>query len=285
MRIVMDDAGDVPAELIEELNIYVLPVNIMFGTEEFLSGVTMDHDAFYAKTASVEDHNFPKTSQPTPYQFEQAFEEIIESGETEILAITVSEKLSGTYASAVAAARAVQGRATVHVFDSKSGSAVQGLKVIEAARMARDGADASSICSRLEQMRQKFSVYFLIDTLEYAVKGGRVSSLRAGFASLLNIKPIMTLDDGVIVEAGKVRTYKKALDWMVNATSKDVGTKRVNLAVMHANNRAAGEALLEQARPELNVEEVFFMDMAVAVAINLGPGALGLVAIPVDGEP
>ena len=285
MRIVMDDAGDVPVHLIEELDIYVLPVNIMFGTEEYLSGVTMDHDAFYAKVESVEEHNFPKTSQPTPYQFEQAFEEIIEDGETEIVVIAVSERLSGTYASAAAAARAVEGRATVNLFDSKSGSAVQGLMVIEAARMARDGASADAVCARLEKMRETFSVYFLIDSLEYAVKGGRVSSLRAGFANLLNIKPIMTLDDGLIVEAGKVRTYKKAVDWMVEAVRGDVGTTSVNLAVMHANNRAAGKALLENARPKLNVKEEFFMDMAVAVAINLGPGALGLVAIPADGEP
>ncbi len=284
MRIVMDDAGDVPAELLEELNIYVLPVNIMFGTEEFLSGVTMDHDAFYAKTATVDDHNFPKTSQPTPYQFEQAFEELMAQGETEMLVVTVSEKLSGTYASAVAAAQAVEGRAEVHLVDSRAGSALQGLMAVEAARMARAGRSADAIRARMQAIQQSFSIYFLIDSLEYAVKGGRVSSLRAGFASLLNIKPIMTLDDGIIVEAGKVRTYKKALDWMVDAISRDVGNKRVNLAVMHANNQAAGEALLEKARTVLNVEELFFMDMAVAVAINLGPGALGLTAVPIDAS-
>lgn len=285
MRVVMDDAGDVPADMIEELNIYILPVNIMFGTEEYLSGVTMDHDAFYAKTATVDDQNFPKTSQPTPYQFEQAFEEIITAGESDILVITVSDKLSGTYASAVAAMKTIGDRATVHLFDSKAGAGVQGLMAIEAARMARDGAAIEAILSRLEEMRDSFSIYFLIDSLEYAVKGGRVSTLRAGFAGLLNIKPIMTLDDGIIVDAGRVRTYKRAVNWMVDATVNDVGDKPVRLAVMHANNREAGEALLQNARPRLNVEEEFFMDMAVAVAINLGPGALGLVAIPVDGEP
>lgn len=282
MRVVMDDAGDVPAELLEELNITVLPVNIMFGTEEYLSGVTMDHDSFYAKTSSVDDHNFPKTSQPTPYQFEQVFEDIIAEGETEILVIPISEKVSGTYASAVAAARAVERRAKVHIIDSKAGAAAQGLMVIEAARMVRNGRSIDAIRARVEKMRETFSIYFLIDSLEYAVKGGRVSSLRAGFASLLNIKPIMTLKDGVIVEAGKVRTYKKALDWMVDAVATDVGAKPVNLAVMHANSATAGEALLEMARAALNVEEEFFIDMAVAVAINLGPGAVGLVAIPID---
>lgn len=284
MRVVMDDAGDVPASLIEELNVYVVPVNIMFGTEEFLSGVTMNHEDFYAKVTEVGDHNFPKTSQPTPYQFEQAFEEILAEGETEVLVITVSEKLSGTYASVVAASREMEDRITVHLFDSKSGSSVQGLMVIEAARMAQEGRDVAAILAQLERMRREFSVYFLIDSLEYAVKGGRVSSLRSAVATLLSIKPIMTLDDGIIVEAGKVRTYKKALDYMVDAVRTDVGRRPIQLAVMHAGKPEAGQALLEKARPHFNVTESFFVDMAVAVAINLGPGALGLVAIPEDNE-
>jgi DegV family protein with EDD domain len=280
MRIVMDAAGDIPADLIEELNITVIPVNIMFGTEEFLSGIDIDHAAFYRKVQEVDNHNFPKTSQPTPYQFEQLYKQIIAEGEDEILTITVSEKLSGTYASAVAAARALEGQATFHLFDSRAGAAVQGLMVVEAARMARDGQDIDAILQRITEMRDNFSVYFLIDTLEYAVKGGRVSSLRGAMANILNIKPIMTLDEGLIVEAGKVRTYKKALDYIVNAIVRDVGDRPVRLAVMHAGQPEAGQALLEKARPLLNTSEELFMDMAIAVAINLGPGALGLVAMP-----
>ena len=280
MRIVMDAAGDIPPALAEELNISISPVNIMFGTEEFLSGIDIDHTAFYRKVEEVDDHNFPKTSQPTPYQFEELYKQIIAEGEDEILTITVSEKLSGTYASAVAAARALEGQATFHLFDSQAGAAVQGLMVVEAARMARDGADIDAIMKRITEMRSNFSVYFLIDTLEYAVKGGRVSSLRGAMANLLNIKPIMTLDDGLIVEAGKVRTYKKALDYIVNATVRDMGDRPIKLAVMHAGKPEAGQALLEKARPLLNASEELFMEMAIAVAINLGPGALGLVAMP-----
>lgn len=280
MHIVMDDAGDVPASLREELDIYIIPVNIMFGTEEYLSGIDLDHAAFYKKVEEVGDHNFPKTSQPTPYQFEQAYGELIDQGVQEILTITVSEKLSGTYASAVAAARTLEGKATFHLFDSQAGSAVQGMMVVEAARMARDGADIQAIMARLERMREQFSVYFLIDSLEYAVKGGRVSSLRSAMATLLNIKPIMTLDDGLIVEASKVRTYKKALRYMIDAAVGDVGQQPVSLTVMHAGQPDAGQTLLEKARAELNVTEEFLVDMSIAVAINLGPGALGLVAMP-----
>ena len=283
MRIVMDAAGDVPADLAEELNIYVIPVNIMFGTEEFLSDVTMDHKAFYQKVGTVGDHNFPKTSQPTPYQFERAYEEIIAEGEDEILTITVSEKLSGTYASAVAASRSLANGAKFHLYDSKAGSALQGIMAIEAARMSRGGDGIEPICQRLDQILEESATYFLIDSLEYAVRGGRVSSLRSTMASLLNIKPVMTLEDGLIVEAGKVRTYKKAIDYIINAVKADVDDRPSKLAIIHAGKPNAGQALLDKARPYFKITEEFLTDMAIAVAINLGPGALGMIAVPEAG--
>jgi DegV family protein with EDD domain len=285
MRIVMDSAGDVPDHLLEELDIFLVPVNLIFGTEEYLSGIDMDHAAFYAEVETVGAHNFPKTSQPTPYQFVEAFDKIIATGEDEILTITVSERLSGTYASAMAAAREIGARdggkeITFHLFDSKSGSAIQGIMVIEAARMARQGASIKAIMEHLHFMRDNFSVYFLIDSLDYAVKGGRVSSFRSVMASLLNIKPIMTLDDGLIVEAGRVRTHSRALSYIVEATAEVMGDRPVRLAVIHAGKPEAGEVLLRESRACLNVTEEFIMEMSISVAINLGPGALGVVAVP-----
>ncbi|MCA9990240.1 MAG: DegV family protein [Ardenticatenaceae bacterium] len=280
MRIVMDDAGDVPADVAEKYNIIIVPINIMFGTEQFLSGISMDHDAFYEKVKTVGAHNFPKTSQPTPYQFAEIYKSILAEGESEVLTITVSEKLSGTYASAVAAGRELVGQGTFHLYDSQAGSAGQGLMAIEAARMAADGHDYAAIKARLDEMLQSQSIYFLIDSLEYAVKGGRVSSMRSTMATLLNIKPIMTLKDGIITEAGKVRTYNKALAYMIDAVKADVGDKPVKLAVMHGGAEQAGRSLLEMARSSFNITEEYLVNMAISVAINLGPGALGLVAIP-----
>ena len=280
MKIITDDAGDVPADLAEELDIRVIPVNIMFGTEEFLSGVTMDHGAFYDKVKTVSDDNFPKTSQPTPYQFEELYRELIGEGAEEILTVTVSEKLSGTYASATAAAGTLADQATFHIFDSRSGSAAQGLMAVEAARMARAGETFEAIEARLDEMRTDQSIYFLIDSLEFAVRGGRVGAVRSAMASLLNIKPIMKVEDGLIVEGGKVRTYKKAVSFIVDAVRNDVGDRPVKMAAIHSNDEEAGQALLEKAHGALNSTESFLVDMAISVAINLGPGALGLIAIP-----
>lgn len=276
----MDDAGDVPEESIEKHNLKILPVNVMFGTEEFLSGVDITHETFYEKVKAVGDHNFPKTSQPTPFQFVEAYKAILDEGEKDILTITVSEKLSGTYASAVAAAKELDGQGNFHLFDSQGGSAAQGFMALEAARMAEAGADIDTIMTRLKEMRETMVVTFLINSLEYAVKGGRVSALRSTMASLLNIKPIMKLDDGLIVEAGKVRTYKKAMTSMVDLVADRIGDKPVRVAFLHARDLTGMKTLQEMARPRLNIVEEIEVDLAIAVAINLGPGALGIAAIP-----
>jgi DegV family protein with EDD domain len=280
MRVVMDDAGDVPAEAVEKLNLKIIPVNVMFGTEEFLSGIDITHETFYEKVKAVGDHNFPKTSQPNPYQFKEAYQSILDEGEKEILTITVSEKLSKTYDSAEAAAKELDGQGKFYLFDSQGGSAAQGFMAIEAARMAEAGADIEAILARLKVMRETMVVTFLINSLEYAVKGGRVSALRSTMASLLNIKPIMKLEDGLIVEAGKVRTYKKAMIYMVDLVAERVGNKPVKVAFLHARDFEGMRILQEMARPRLNITEEIEVDLAIAVAINLGPGALGLAAIP-----
>ncbi len=280
MKIVIDDAGDVPDEMVKELDIVVVPINITFGTEEYLTGINLDHAGFYAKVKEVGDHNFPKSSQPTPFQFAEYYREILASGEKEILTITVGEKLSGTYESAEVAANELANQGTFHLFDSAGGSAAQGYMAIEAARMAQAGNNIDEIMIRLEEMRTNQCVVFLVDSLEYAVKGGRVGSLQSTMASLLRIKPIMQLDDGLIVEAGKVRTYSKALDYIVDFVLEQVGEQPIKLAVIHAGSPDGAVTLQEMAKSQLNYTEEFSADMGISVAINLGPGALGIVAIP-----
>ncbi len=280
MRVVMDDAGDVPVEAIQDLNITVVPINITFGTEEYLTGVNIDHKAFYEKVKEVGEHNFPKSAQPTPYQFAEIYREILAEGEDEILTITVGKKLSGTYDSAEAAYKELEGKGQFFLFDSAGGSAAQGHMSIEAARMAKQGAGIDDILSRLEYMRDNQCVVFLVDSLEYAVKGGRVGMLQSTVASLLKIKPIMQLKDGLIVEAGRVRTYSKALDYIVDFAAERVGQKPLKLAIIHAGSPDGADQLQKMALSRFNVSEAFTADMAISVAINLGPGALGLVAIP-----
>ena len=117
MRIVMDDAGDIPPELADQYNIVTIPVNVTFGTEQYLTGVELDHAGFYEKVKEVGDHNFPKSSQPTPFQYVELYKSLMAEGEDEFMTITVGEKLSGTYASAEAARAQLQGQADVAATD------------------------------------------------------------------------------------------------------------------------------------------------------------------------
>ena len=284
MRIVMDSVGDVPDNLVKELGICVIPVNIAFGEEAFLSGVTMDHAAFYEKTKQVTADNFPKTAQPSPYQFQECYQQLIAAGETDILTIVVSTKMAGTIQSARLAAEELTDQANFYRFDSQGGSAAQGFLAIEAARMGREGAGIEAILARMEQMREQTVSIFTIDSLEYAAKGGRVSAAKSMMASMLSIKPVMKLEDGAIVEAGRVRTRKKAIGHIVELVKEQVGDTAVNLAVIHAGSPDDAGKLWELATAQLNTMEVIMVDMSIAVAINLGPGALGLIAVPVSQE-
>ncbi|MEJ2749980.1 MAG: DegV family protein [Anaerolineae bacterium] len=282
MRIVMDSVGDIPEKLAKELKICIIPVNITFGEEAFLSGVTMDHAAFYEKTKQVTAVNFPKTAHPTPYQFLECYQTLIEAGESDILTIVVSTKMAGTIQSARLAAEELAGQANFYRFDSLAGSAAQGFMAVEAARMAQNGTAIEAILARLERMRDQTVSVFTIDSLEYAAKGGRVSTAKSMMASMLSIKPVMQLKDGQIVEAGRVRTRKKAINHIVEVVKEKVGGTAVNLAIIHANAPDDAAALWKLATAKLNGAEVNMIDMSIAVAINLGPGALGLIAVPVD---
>ncbi len=280
MRVVMDDTGDILPSMAQKHRIHIIPINIHFGTEEYLSGVNLSRAEFYEKTKTVGAHNFPKTSQPNPYQFREVYEQILADGEEEIMTVVVSEKLSKTYESAIQASKELTNRGRFHVHDSLSGSAGQGFQALEAARMAEQGATTQEIIRRLEQMSQEQVIYLMIDNLEYAVKGGRVSSLQSFMASLLNIKPIMQLNDGLIVPASRVRTRKKALSELLDLVKARVGSRKIKLAVVHANAPAEAQELLENAGQMFNATEKVFVDLTLPVAINLGPGALGVIAIP-----
>lgn len=280
MRIIMDDAGDVPAELVAKHKIVIQPVNINFGSEEFLSGIEMDRATFYARAKQVNSSNFPKTSQPNPAQFEETYRRLFAEGEKELLVVTVSERLSKTYESAINGAKAVEGLGKIHVFDSRGGSVAQGFQALEAARMAQAGKPIDQILARLEEMKAKQMVVLLIESLDFAVRGGRIPALRAALASLLNIKPVMQLKDGEIVEAGKVRTHKKAQQFMIDYIAERVGNRPTKFAYIHANAPQGVQELKGLVGSRFNVTEELVVDLCVAVAINLGPGATGLVAIP-----
>lgn len=280
IRIVTDGAADMPPAWEKEFDIQVIPINIQFGDATYLQYVDLDTAGFYRKVD--ETKTIPKTSQPSPHQFVEFYKKVAQPGDT-ILSIHITSKLSGTYASAVQAAEEVKGTFNVIPLDSMVGSVGIGLMCREARKMERAGKKAPEIIEALQKVAPRVRIILTLDTLEYARMSGRVGAMRAALASLMNVKPVAELHDGVLAMTERVRTRKASIDRILAIAEAEFGKQPVFLAVVQANDRASGEALLERARKHFNVVgEPVMTDLSISVAANLGPGTVGLVLYPAE---
>jgi DegV family protein with EDD domain len=279
LRIVTDGAADILPEWQKEFGIEMIPVNILFGEKSYLQGVELDNEGFYKLVD--ETKRIPKTSQPSPHQFVEFYRKIAQKGDT-ILSIHITAKLSGTYASAVAAAEELKGEFNVIPIDSAVGSLGIGLLCREARKMERAGKSVDDIVRYVEGIKYKVRVILTLDTLEYAKMSGRVKTLQAALASLLNVKPIAILRDGDLNMAERVRTRKASLDRVIEIAKEEFGNRPVYLAVVHARDLASGQALLDDAKAHFNHKETLISELSISIAANLGPGTVGLIIYPLD---
>lgn len=279
IRIVTDSTCDLPSDWLTTYGLHVVPINIHFEQEAYLEGQTIDPATFYRKVA--EGDIFPKTSQPSVGQFTTAYRQVAQPGD-QILSIHVTGKLSGTVRSAEMAREELKGELEVNVFNSLCGSAAMGYMCVESARMAREGKSIADILRRLEEIRPRVRIFLTLDNLEYARRSGRVGALGAALASLLNVKPIVALEDGLLEAKERVRTRKKAVDRMVEMMAQATGTSApVNMAVIHAQIPGEAQQLAEEARKVFNPKEFFITELATSLAVHFGPGTLGLVGYQV----
>ncbi len=279
LRIVTDGAADMPASWAQDYDIHVIPINIHFGEKTYLQNVDLDNEGFYRLVD--EALKVPKTSQPSPHQFSEFYKRIARAGDT-ILSIHVTSKLSGTFASAEAAARELSGQFHVIPFDSATGSAGIGMMCRAARLMERAGAGVDEIVQRLMVMRTQGRIVLALDTLTYARMSGRVGTLQAALASVLNVKPIAALKDGVINMVEKVRTRRASLDRLVNMMAVEFAGKPVSMTIVHARDLESARLLETQVKSRFDIRELFVTDLSISVAANLGPGTVGLVIYPAE---
>jgi len=279
LRIVTDGAADVPAGWDKEYDIKVVPINIHFGEKTFIQYVDMDFDGFYKEVET--NKTFPKTSQPSPHQFTEFYKSNFQKGET-ILSIHVTSKLSGTYASCVAAAEELKGEYNIIPFDSAGGSLGIAFMCRTARKLERAGKSVTEIVKTLEAVRSQVHVILTLDTLEFAKRSGRVGTLSAALASVLNVKPIAVLKDGVVEMVEKVRTRKAALARVIELGKEIYGNRPVSIGVLHARDLESGKALLEDAKKNFNVKDTELIDLTISLAINFGPGTVGVVLYPAE---
>jgi DegV family protein with EDD domain len=275
VKIIADSTCNLAAEVLAKHDVRVAPITIQFGNETYEEGIDIDRDVFYRK---IEEMGIiPTTSQPTPAWFSRYYKELAAQGH-QILVITITSKLSGTYQSAVLA-KAMAPEADVEVFDSESISLGTGWMVLEACQMAEAGRDRAAILSRLEKIRAGGYLFLTPATLKYLQMSGRVGKLQGAVASMLNVKPIIALVDGILEAGEKVRTRGKAVERLLELIEEAVGTSDpVNLAVIHARAPEEAQDLLGKAKAKFNCREVLVGDLVCSLAVHGGPGVVGLFA-------
>ena len=279
LRIVTDGAADVPLAWQKEFDIQLVPVNIQFGDKTYLQWVELSQDDFYRLVD--ENKKIPTTSQPTPYQFAEFYKKVAQPGD-QVLSIHPSSKLSGTLDSAASAARDLADQIEITTFDSLSGSAAIGMLCREARVLDRAGKTLAEILPLLEKMRTKIGVVLTLDNLEYARMSGRIGTLQTVLGSLLNVKPIAIVTDGVVSIIEKARTRRVAVQRLLEIVKEKVGNQAVNLVILHARDPQAGAMLMQRARETFNIRDSVLTDLSLSIASNLGPGTVGIVFYPVE---
>lgn len=275
LQLVTDSTCDLPAALMAQMQLHVVPITIRFGADTFLEGETIDETTFYEKVHAL--GMIPKTSQPAPGLLADVYRAAGRYGDP-VLSLHITSKLSGTYNSAELAKAMVQDEVRVEVFDSLAGSGALGFMVWEAWQMSQAGASLEEILARLRVIRERILIFLTLKDLKFAQMSGRVNALQYAVASLLDVKPIVGLHEGALDVQGRVRSRRRALQHLLDLVAEKVGQAPINFAVIHA--RAAEEAadLLKRAELCFTLRQAFIAPLCTSVAANLGPGTIGVVA-------
>lgn len=218
VKVIVDSTADMRLGLQEQVRI--VPLTVHFGNEALIDGVTIDRQHFYERLA--ESGPLPTTSQPSPAAFEHVYRELTEAGNSAVV-ITISSKLSGTYQSACIAAEDYD---NIFVVDSMTATAGTGILAEYALRRAEDGMDAETLAKHLTEMRRDIRVVVLLDTLEYLKKGGRISATTAIAGGILNIKPLVAVEQGEVVSIGKVRGSRSGNGFLMEKIYEQGGIDR-----------------------------------------------------------
>ncbi|HCS39807.1 MAG TPA: hypothetical protein DIW44_09525 [Anaerolineaceae bacterium] len=274
IKIVTDSTCDLPREIIEKYDITVIPAYINFTDGSYLDGVEISRKEFYDKLPNYQTP--PTTSAPAIGTFARAYKKLKDDGATKIISIHISSTLSGIYNVALLAAEAME-NIVVKTFDPGNLSLGTGLVVEAAAKMAEAGKSLEEILLKLKDLAQRTYTFAALDTLKFLQRSGRISRLKAGFGSLLQIKPILQMNDGkVVMEAA--RTSNGAIRHLLD-TLQSLGPIE-SIALLHTNASEKAELLRTQAKQMCaQISDAYSMEVTPVIGSHIGPGAIGFVAI------
>ncbi len=277
LRIIVDGSADMPEGWAEAYQFSILPIPIQIGNKTYFQGVDITPDLFY-HMVGVEGKK-PQTAAPSPSRITEFIETVSDVGD-KVLSIHVSGKMSATVAMVQEAAKALKDKLNVIVFDSEAGSAALALMAREARRRDQAGESLEEIIDGLKKMRSKVMVILTLDSLEFAYRSGRVGALKTALTSFLKIKPIVSLKEGMLNVSEMVRTRKKSLERIVANINQHFGSEPIKVAIVHSQDRHTAELLKDALENVMNTTETIITELSISVAANLGPGTVGIVALP-----
>ncbi|MFT4414112.1 DegV family protein [Fredinandcohnia humi] len=273
VKIVTDSTVDLSDKVIQELMIEVVPLSITINGETFLDRVDITPQEFLEKMKHSPE--LPKSSQPAVGHFVEIYNKLASDG-SEIISIHMTGGMSGTVASAENAAQIADAKVTV--IDSRFISRALAFQVIEAATMAKQGKSVDAIVKRIDEIRQHTKLFVTVDTLDNLVKGGRIGRGKAMIGSLLNIKPIASLDDGVYTPVTKVRSHTKIVKFLSEQFAEDVRGKTIKgVGLVHANAHELATNIKEAIRNLTGYTNIEIADTTPVISTHTGPGAIGFM--------
>lgn len=281
IAIVTDSSSYIPDEYLKKYSITVLPLLLVWGDEILEDGIDILPNAFYQRLA--DSKVMPTTSQVSIAKMVELFSGLIEQGFS-VLGIFLSSKLSGTFASALQAHEMLTvGKEKVELVDSQTSAMAMGFQTLKAAEAAANGASLLECKAAAENARAKTSIYFVVDTLEFLHRGGRIGGAQRLLGTALNLKPILTVREGKVESIERIRTKSKAMDRLVEIVTEEcAGKSGVRLAAMHANAADDAKYLLESASKLVKTTEKILANLSPVVGAHTGPGTLALAYLIED---
>lgn len=275
VAIVTDSTAYLPPECIKQYNISIAPLSVIWNHDVYRDGVDILPEEFYTRLATSK--TMPTTSQVTPGALHDIFQALLAQG-YDVLGIFLSSKISGTVQSALQAREMIAGaEKNIAIVDSLWTTMAMGLPVLTAARAAQAGENLTACEHIVQRACQNSGVLFVVETLEFLRRGGRIGGAQALLGSALNIKPILEMHGGKIESVEKIRSKQKAMQRAVEIVAERIkGRESIRLAVTQANSESDALTLLESARSELNPVETFSSPLSPVIGTHAGPGTVAL---------
>jgi len=272
-RIITDTTAVLPSSVAEEFRIPIVPQLIHFGSETFTEGADIDVDSFLSRLKSAQ--TLPKTAAPPPDLFREHFERML-ADNSQILCLHPSTDLSGTVRSASVAAQDFP-HADIRVVDTRLVGSPLGTVVHRAAEWAREGTDIDSLEARVKSLSSRAKIFFLVATLDYLARGGRIGGAEALLGNALQLKPILTLEDGQVEQFSKERTMKRAVNRLQDLVlSRYPGETEGYLSIMHADSPGSAHSLADFFQDSLDIPPPQISTLPPAIMTHAGPGALAV---------